>query len=104
MLAWRYSVHLQIKRSCIFLCGDLTQAQGALLVFADGVPQNGGDVLHILQRAGQALSPQPLRVDFALLFARDELRLCKVELRGVFGDNSVSLVVAELARRGRRAY
>lgn len=74
------------------LCGDLLRGNNALLLLSDSLPTSD-------KMAQQALAKKGVRTDFALLFARDELRLCKLGARGEFGHNSVALVVAELARR-----
>ena len=95
------------------LGAQLLHGESALLVCAQGVPHSGEDAMRILQQVQEQSRQQrpselrslAVRTDFALVFARDELRLCKFSerggfaARGAFGANSVALVVADLTRR-----
>ena len=95
------------------LCGELLRGERGLLLCAEGVPKSSEDAMRILeltwyqrrQENSLCATVPDVRTDFALLFTRDKLRLCKFSRRGefqgrgAFDANSAALVVADLARR-----
>lgn len=78
------------------MCADLFAADTGLVLFGSGVPEGAQAAQERLQTL---LLEQAVRTDFALLFTRDELRLCDLSARDALGSGSVALVVTELTRR-----
>lgn len=74
------------------LCADLLESDSGLILRSSDRPETNAI-------ARELLLQQAVRSDFALLFERDELRLCDLAARGALGTGSVALVVSELTRR-----